>query len=74
MSGKDVRAIRLSLGLTQVQFADKLRFSSSMICDVEKGRRAVSDKLRIKIAQTFGVTDELIEAIRLAKDSDKFCL
>jgi transcriptional regulator with XRE-family HTH domain len=60
--------------MTQVQFAEKLRVSTSLICDVEKGRRAVSDNLRIKIAQTFGTGDDVVEAIKLARDSERLSL
>ncbi|TLS53386.1 helix-turn-helix transcriptional regulator [Paenibacillus antri] len=74
MSGDAVRAIRISKNMSQPEFAEVLNVSRSCIDAVESGRRAVSRKLRIKIAQTFGVDDEIIEAIARAKDSNKLAL
>lgn len=74
MSGEAVRAIRISLNLSQREFASMLKVSRSVIAAVESRHRSVSDNLRIRIAQTFGCGDEVIEAITRAKESSKLAL
>lgn len=74
MSGEAVRAIRISKDMTQPVFAAMLNVSTSCIGAVESGHRAVSHKLRTKIAQTFGTGDDIIEAIARAKDANKLAL
>ncbi|MFD1955830.1 helix-turn-helix transcriptional regulator [Paenibacillus thailandensis] len=74
MSGDAVRAIRISKNMSQSEFAAALKVSRSLIEAVENERRAVSHNLRIRIAQTFDVTDEMLELIRRAKDSGKLAL
>jgi antitoxin HigA-1 len=74
MSGEAVRAIRIKHNMTQPEFAARLKVSKSCIAAVETGHRAVSDKLRTKIAQTFGVGDDIIEAIAAAKAMKKLTL
>lgn len=74
MSGEDVRAIRISRNMTQTEFAAYLRVSRSTIGIVESGHRPVSDNLRIRIAQTFGCGEDVIEAIARAKNSAKLAL
>ncbi|MDR9748812.1 helix-turn-helix transcriptional regulator [Paenibacillus taichungensis] len=74
MDGSGVRGIRVMAGLTQSQFAEALNVSQSCVSDVENGRRNVSRDMRIKLAQVFGTGDDVIEAIRRAKDSDKLAL
>jgi transcriptional regulator with XRE-family HTH domain len=64
-----VRAIRIKLGYTQQQFAAHLGVSRSLIASVEAGFRAVSLKLRIKIAQLVGIDDDIVEAIDRARFS-----
>lgn len=74
MNGIAVRGIRIMLGMTQAEFADKLRISQSHISDVENGRRGVTSNLRVKIAQTFGTGPDIIEAIERAKESERLAL
>lgn len=69
MSAMGVKAIRLSENLTQQEFAARLGVSQSLIGDVERGRRRVTENLRIRIAQQFGTGDKVIEAIARAKES-----
>jgi DNA-binding XRE family transcriptional regulator len=47
-------AVRGIKELSQVQMAQKLKVSRSMICDIEKGRQLVSPELAIKIARIGG--------------------
>lgn len=74
MNADTIKAIRLSKDMSQQEFADALRVSRQCITAVECGYRAVSSNLRIKVAQTFGVGEDIIQAIERAKDSDKLAL
>lgn len=69
MSGEDVKAIRVKLNLTQSEFAALLGVTQNCISYVETGQRPLTGKLRIKIAQTFGVGPEIRKAIADAKAS-----
>ncbi|CDN45392.1 helix-turn-helix transcriptional regulator [Paenibacillus sp. P22] len=71
MDGIGVRGLRLKLGLTQVQFAECLGVSQSLICDVENGRRNVSPNLRVRIALECGAGEDVIETLARAKASSK---
>ena len=44
--------VRHSMGISQADFARKLKVSRSMICDIEKERVLVSPTLAMKIAKT----------------------
>jgi transcriptional regulator with XRE-family HTH domain len=67
----DVRSIRMFNGLKQNEMAQKLGISATYLCDIEAGRRRVTEDLRKKIAMVFGVSDELIEALKRSKLSDR---
>lgn len=67
----DVRAIRVFNGLTQKELAEKLGMSQPHLCDIENGRRRVTEDMRKRLAMMFGVSDELIEALRRAKMSHR---
>lgn len=50
MTGNELKAYRLSLGLTQKAFADQFGYAREhSIMDMEKGRRAVPDQLEKSI-------------------------
>lgn len=74
MNGEAVRAIRISKNMTQPEFAAVLKVSRSCIVAVENGYRAVSENLRIRIAQTFGGDDDVTEAMARAKEFGKLSL
>lgn len=74
MSGEAVKAVRISKGMSQPEFAEALKVSRSCIAAVESGHRPVSSALRIKIAQNFGTGEDIIEAITRAKESVKLAL
>lgn len=74
MTGLTVRAIRLHYGLSREEFAERLGVSRSTIEAVENGRRKVSTNLRIKIAQTFDLTDDVIAAIERAHKAEKVAI
>lgn len=69
MNGETVRAIRVYKEMTQPEFAAVLKVSKSCIAAVESGHRVVSDNLRIRIAQTFGMGTDILEAIAAARAS-----
>lgn len=54
-----VRVARNSLGLTQAAFGEKLGFTRANICDIEKGRYAVSPVVAIKVARKTGLPENL---------------
>lgn len=74
MNGETVRAIRIYKEMTQPEMAALLKVSTSTIAAVENGHRIVSDNLRIRIAQTFGAGDDILEAIARAKESERLAL
>lgn len=75
MDGLAILALRQKERLSQTDFAQKLGISQSLISMVECGKKPVSAKIRIRIAQIFGLDDaETIEAIRRGKQSDKLII
>ncbi len=52
--GNLLNSIRLSDGLTQVEFSEKLGVSKQYICDLEHGRRFVSPKSAADYAHKLG--------------------
>ena len=74
--GRMIRAIRVGEELTQEAFAKRLGVSKAHLCDIEKGRRAVSPARAWKWGQELGYSPEQfvelsIEAA-LVKDGLKF--
>jgi transcriptional regulator with XRE-family HTH domain len=67
MDGKALRALRLEKGLTQGDFAKILGISLSSVSMMERGERRVTDRVRIRIAKVFEITDGLIEIIKRSK-------
>lgn len=53
--GENLRNLRKSLMLTQVDFGSKIGLGQSYIVELEKGRREPSYKTLLKIAKTFNV-------------------
>lgn len=74
MTGFAVRAIRLYYGLTQREFAERLGVDNTTICAIERGKRKVSDNMRIKIAQTFDLNDDVIAAIERAHKAENVAI
>lgn len=52
--GKVLRATRKGEGMTQQDFASRLGLSKSHLCDIEKGRKAVSPERAAHIARVLG--------------------
>ena len=66
--GRAMAAVRKSEGLSQDQCARKLGVSKSHLCDVEKGRKAVSPERAAKWARVLGYPESVL--IRLAMQSE----
>ena len=62
--GKLIWAIRQADGISQVEFASKLKMTKQHLCDIERGRKSVSPKLASKYAEILGFSKE--QFIRLA--------
>ena len=54
--GRNVRKIRLRVGLTQEQFAERSGFSKQYISGLEKGRRNPTIVTIYELAKALGVT------------------
>jgi len=54
--GRNVRKIRLRVGLTQEQFAERSGFSQQYISGLEKGRRNPTIVTIYELAKALGVT------------------
>jgi transcriptional regulator with XRE-family HTH domain len=52
--------IRKAAGLTQEEFADRIKISRSMIGSIEKGRRVVKGRLISLVCLNFGTNEEWI--------------
>lgn len=66
-TGKRIKAIRETKGMTQMKFAEKLNISRSYMNKIEKGTKTASIDLLIEIAVYGGVTlDYLILGQSLA--------
>ncbi|MGG6309982.1 helix-turn-helix domain-containing protein [Paenibacillus macerans] len=70
MNGFAIRAIRISKNMSQREFADTLGISPTWLCEIEKERRPVSDRVRIRVSQLYG-DDDAVEMIRRAKMSEQ---
>jgi transcriptional regulator with XRE-family HTH domain len=52
--------VRKAKGLTQNEFADRIKISRSMIGSIEEGRRKVKDRLISLVCLTFGANEHWI--------------
>lgn len=62
MDSKLFRFIRQSKGLSQQQMADSLGVSKPLICLIERNKKNISDKVRRRLRETYGI--EYIEKCR----------
>ena len=62
--GKLIWAIRQADEISQVDFAAKLKITRQHLCDIERGRKAISPKLAAKYASILGYSKE--QFIRLS--------
>ena len=62
--GKQLKAYRLKLGLTQSQVAEEMEVTPGYISNVENGRTAMSLRFLIYYAKLIGITlDELVGSL-----------
>jgi DNA-binding XRE family transcriptional regulator len=54
-AGIAFHGVRLRLGLTQKQMAEKIGLNQSDVSKIEKGEREISRKLAMRIGETLGV-------------------
>ncbi|MBK9264830.1 MAG: helix-turn-helix transcriptional regulator [Polyangiaceae bacterium] len=69
--GSLVEAIRAGEGLTQAEFARQLGMSRSHLCDIEKGRKAVSLTRAAQLAKTLGYSEKQFVRLALQKLVDE---
>lgn len=54
--GKNIKIMRIKAGLQQVELAEKLGVSQSMICQIERGTKSCTMQLGAEIAEVLGCT------------------
>ena len=60
--GKNIKAHRERLGISQVEMSEKLGISQPMLCQIEKDRKAPSLMLSKEIAEIFNCSvDSLLD-------------
>ena len=71
--GQAVFVLREGRGLTQHELADELGTTNVYLCNIERGRRAPSLPLLVKLVGVLGTTlaDLFTEAARLAPNGKK---
>ena len=63
--GRFIASWRLSEGLSQKEFAKKLRMSAANLCDIEKGRKGVSIFKATEIAKAIGYSPTVLVQLAL---------
>ncbi len=48
--------LRIKFGMTQIQYAAKLRMNRSNVCNMELGRRRITLNKLVKFIEPFGIT------------------
>ena len=56
-----IKAVRQKFGLTQAQFAERIRLSQNYIALIESGKREPSDRTTADICREFGVSLEWLK-------------
>lgn len=69
--GMFLKSSRTSLDLTQAEMAEKLSVTTSVICDIEKGRQLVSPTLALKIAKKAKLSEKLAVQLCLQDQLNK---
>ena len=59
--GRRIKAFRKLKGLTQIQLADKLGISVSILGEIERGSRPPTEKLIYQISDCLDITIEELE-------------
>lgn len=71
MNGMTVRAIRNHYRLGQASFAKRIGVKQPTLSAVECGMRPVSRNVKVRIAQEFPITDEVIASIQRTQTLSK---
>ena len=69
--GRFLRSWRLSEGLSQKEFAKKLRMSSANLCDLEKERKGVSPEKAYEIAGLIGYPPAVLVRMALQEQVEE---
>lgn len=64
MNGEDLRDIRNYLNKTQKEFAAILEIGAPYISQMENGHRAVSNRVKMKLAKFFKITPAYLDTIK----------
>ena len=68
--GEKIKHLRLGMGLTQVQIAERLHISKAMVSSYETSSRLPSYDVLFKFAKLFGVTIDYLLGFDRAKSVD----
>ena len=66
-----LQSIRLGEEASQAEFADQLGISKAHLCDIEKGRRAVSPQRAATFAELLGYAPEQFVELALQAEIDR---
>lgn len=67
MDQQTFRDLRVYLGLTQHEYADKLKVHRSTVANIESGWIPLSDTIKMRVLRAFDVDVELLEKIKRYK-------
>lgn len=69
--GKELRKIRLDLGITLFEMAQKASISSAMLSSIETGKKAAPDTLIPALAKTFDLVNQQKTTLQRLADHTK---
>ena len=69
--GRLLVSIREGEGMSQVEFAKKLRVSRSHLCDIERGRKSVGAARAARFAKLLGYPQESFVALALQAEVEE---
>ena len=68
MNSHIFKVLRMREGLTQEEFADKLKISRSLVANIEAGRQPISDHVRARlVANDYRLDDQFYVFLRQFK-------
>ena len=62
--GDRIKKLRLSLDMKQVQFAQQIRVSQGYLAELEKGKKAPSDRVTLAVSTVFAVDEDWLRTGR----------
>lgn len=63
--GLFIRSFREAEGLSQAEYARKLKISRANLCDIEKGRKLISPDRASKLAERLGIPEAVLIQLAL---------